>query len=70
MKKDINRRKILAIYAFKPLNNFFNSRKISNIVKIRKCNAYVASVGPIPLQKQTVDPHQKTGQYRQQHALA
>ena len=43
-EKDINHRKILAIDAFKTLNNFFNSRKISNAVKTRTFNAYVASV--------------------------
>ena len=43
-EKDINRRKILAIDAFKTLNTFFDSRKISNAVKIRTFNAYVASV--------------------------
>ena len=42
--KDINRRQILAIDAFKTLNNIFDSRKISNAVKIRTFNAYVASV--------------------------
>ena len=43
-EKDINRRKILAIDAFKTLNTIFDSRKISNAVKIRTFNAYVASV--------------------------
>ena len=43
-QKDINRRKILAIDAFKTLNKIFDSRKISNAVKIRTFNAYVASV--------------------------
>ena len=43
-EKDINRRKILAIDAFKTLNKIFDSRKISNAVKIRTFNAYVASV--------------------------
>ena len=43
-EKDINRRKILVIDAFKTLNNFFHSRKISNVLKIRTFNAYVASV--------------------------
>ena len=43
-EKDINRRKILAIDAFKTLNKNFDSRKISNAVKIRTSNAYVASV--------------------------
>ena len=43
-EKDINRRKILAIDAFKTLHNIFDSRKISNAVKIRTFNAYVASV--------------------------
>ena len=43
-EKDINRRKILAIDAFKTLNQIFDSRKISNTVKIRTFNAYVASV--------------------------
>ena len=43
-EKDINRRQIIAIYAFKTLNKNFDSRKISNAVKIRTFNAYVASV--------------------------
>ena len=42
-EKDINRRKILAIDAFKTLNIIFDSRKISNTLKIRTFNAYVAS---------------------------
>ena len=43
-EKDINRRQILAIDAFKTLHQIFDSRKISNAVKIRTFNAYVASV--------------------------
>ena len=43
-EKDINRRQILAIDAFKTLNQIFDSRKMSNTVKIRTFNAYVASV--------------------------
>ena len=43
-EKDINRRKILPIDAFKTLNTIFDSRKISNAVKMRTFNAYVASV--------------------------
>ena len=43
-EKDINRRKILAIDAFKTLNKIVYSRKISNSVKIRTFNAHVASV--------------------------
>ena len=43
-EKDINRRTILAIDAFKTLNNIFDIRKISTAVKIRTFNAYVASV--------------------------
>ena len=43
-EKGINRRQILAMDAFKTLNTIFDSRKISNAVKIRTLNAYVASV--------------------------
>ena len=43
-EKDINRRTILAIDAFKTLNKILDSRKISNAVKIRTFNAYVARV--------------------------
>ena len=42
-EKDINRRKSLAIDAFKTLNKIFDSRKISNAVKIRTFNAYIGS---------------------------
>ena len=43
-EKDINRRKIIAIDAFKTLNKNVDSRKISNAVKIRTFKSYVASV--------------------------
>ena len=43
-ENDINRRQILAIDAFKTLNRKFDSKEISNAVKIRTFNAYVASV--------------------------
>ena len=43
MEKDTHRQ-ILAIDAFKTLNTIFDSRKISNSVKIRTFNVYVASV--------------------------
>ena len=43
-EKDISRRKMLAIDAFKTLNKIFDSRKINNAVKLRTSNAYVASV--------------------------
>ena len=38
-EKDIRCRNILAIDAFKTLNNIFDSRRISNAVKIRTFNA-------------------------------
>ena len=43
-EKDINRRKIIEIDAFKTLNKIVDSTKISNTVKIRTFNAYFASV--------------------------
>ena len=44
-ENDINRRKIIEIDTFKTLNTIiFDSRKISNAVKIRTFNAYVARV--------------------------
>ena len=42
-ENDINSRKILAIDAFKTVNNIFDSRQISKAIKIRTFNAYVAS---------------------------
>ena len=43
-EKDINRRKILAIDAYKTLNSIFSSKKNSFKIKLRTFNAYVASV--------------------------
>ena len=62
-EKDINRRKILAIDAFKTLNTIFDSRKISNAVKIRTFNAYVASVFLYNSELWTLT--KKTGTYNQ-----
>ena len=59
MEKDINRRKIIEIDAFKTLNKIVDSTKISNTVKIRtfKCRCCQC----IPLQQRTVDTRQKNG---------
>ena len=43
-EKDINRRKILAIDAYKTFNSIFSSKKNSIKIKLRTFNAYVASV--------------------------
>ena len=43
-EKDINRRKILAIDAYKTLNSIFSSKINSVTIKLRTFNAYVASV--------------------------
>ena len=63
-EKDIGRIHILAIDAFETLNKSFDSRKISNAVKIRTCNECICCKW-IPLQQQTVDSHKKTGKYSQ-----
>ena len=41
---DINRRKTLAIEAYRTLNSIFGSKKSSIVIKLRTFNAYVASV--------------------------
>ena len=43
-RKDINRRKILAIDAYKTLNSIFSSKINSIKIKLRAFNSYVASV--------------------------
>ncbi len=43
-EKDINRRKILTIDAYKKLQNIFESRKVSIELKVRTFNAYLSSV--------------------------
>ena len=44
-EEDINKRKILAIEAYKALNSIFSSKKsISNKIKLRTFNSYVGSV--------------------------
>ena len=62
-EKEINRRKILAIDAFKTLNKIVYSRKISNAVKIRTFNEYVASV--FLYNSELCDCHQQIGNYSQ-----
>ena len=54
-EKDINRRKILALDAFKTLNKIFESRKISNAVKselsihmLQVFSSTTANCGPSP----------------------
>ena len=62
-ENDINCRKILAIGTFKTPNKIFDSRKISNEVKIRTFTAYVASVFLYNTELWTLT--KKTGKYSQ-----
>ena len=56
-------KRLVAVYAFKTLNKMFDSRKISNAVKIRTFNAYVASVFLYNSELWTLT--KKTGKYSQ-----